>query len=86
GSYDLVKNYFNTHQDALTTSEVLPEAVCDGLSAAIQIRGRQTVASRADIEPEPPSPGECPQPANPEAPRQGCVCSLNGCFLPDSGS
>jgi hypothetical protein len=87
-SYDQVRDYLNTYRDSLTsTSDILPDTLCDGLSFGEDFRARQANASKQDIETAPP-PANCPQPRHPDAPRQGCICPVGGgrCELPDGGT
>lgn len=86
-SYELVKDYLNTHQDSFLTDEVLPDVPCSALSLASEFDARQVTLSKADIVDVDP-PVECPQPRHPSAPRQGCVCQPDGttCVQPDGGS
>jgi hypothetical protein len=87
-SYDQVRDYLNTYRDALTsTSSILPDTPCDGLSFAEQYVARQASAGKQDIETA-PDPTDCPQPRHPDAPRQGCTCPDGGgrCELRDGGT
>lgn len=86
-AYGEVVQYLNTHQDMLsTTSAKLPNTPCDSLSIGIAFQARQATASAGDVVTTQP-PVDCPEPRNPLAPRQGCVCPDGGglCVLPDGG-
>jgi hypothetical protein len=49
-SYDQVKDYLSTYRDAITsTSDILPDTPCDGLSFGEEFRARQASASKADV-------------------------------------
>lgn len=76
--YDNVVQYLNTYQDTLsTTSDKLPGQTCDSLSFAADFTAAQAVATAQDIVPA-NKPVDCPQPRNPDAPRQGCTCPDGG--------
>ncbi len=88
--YQTVTGYLNTHQDSLsTTSQKLPNTPCDSLSIGIAFEALEATADAGDLV-SVQSPVDCPEPSNPNAPRQGCVCpdpSVGGpCVLPDGGA
>jgi hypothetical protein len=93
GSWDVVKGYLNNYLDILSTPytttpppDMLPP--CDALSYGLQFRSVQVFAHASDVRTtaSPPNPS-CPEPKHPAAPRQHCVCSVDGnsCTLPDAG-
>jgi hypothetical protein len=76
--YQVVKSYINTNLDALSNSDQwFPTTPCDGLSAGIGFRARQATALAGDIRPA-IDPVECPNPLNPNGPKQGCDCDAGG--------
>jgi hypothetical protein len=87
GSYDALIEFFNITRDVLSsTADKLPNTPCDALSIGYSLRARSATADINDIvDAEPPL--ECPQPKNPNAPRQGCTCQTDGsCSFPDGGA
>jgi hypothetical protein len=88
GTFNTVKNYLNTYQDALSSDTTAPPTTkCDALSYGHTFRAAQITADMNDVKPTKPF-ALCPQPTHPGAPRQGCVCSPDGstCTVPDGGS
>ena len=85
GTFDQVKDYLNVHKDAIQSDDrILPQTPCDSLTFAEDIKARQATANPLDIEQDEPWT-ECPQPRNPDAPRQGCICSPSGGGCPRDG-
>lgn len=77
-AYSTLSSYVATFGDILaSTKELLPDEDCDAMSLGMAFRGRQVTARAADIVDADP-PKECPDPKNPEQPRQGCTCSSDG--------
>lgn len=88
--YDNVKGYLNTNQDTLSSTDAkLPNTPCDSLSVGIAFEALEATADAKDLV-SVQTPVDCPQPRNPNAPRQGCVCpdpKVGGpCVLPDGGA
>ena len=87
GTFNTVRDYLNTYQDSLSNdSNAPPDTQCDALSFGTVFRAAQVTADKNDVLPTKPFT-TCPQPAHPDAPRQGCKCSADGssCSLPDGG-
>ncbi len=88
--YQNVVGYLNTNQDTLSSTDAkLPNTPCDSLSIGIGFEALQATADATDVV-KVQDPVDCPQPANPLAPRQGCVCpdpKVGGpCVLPEGGA
>lgn len=72
--YRLLLTYIENNGDALVGSrERLSSVPCDGLTFGMEFTATQ-VATSADKIVEVPAPEVCPDPANPELPRQGTPC------------
>jgi hypothetical protein len=78
GTFDTVKNYLNTYQDSLSTDSNAPATTpCTALSYGHTFRAAQITADMNDVKATKPFT-LCPQPTHPDAPRQGCTCSVDG--------
>jgi len=78
GSYNALVQQVTTSADALAgTNDILPSADCDALSFGAKFQARQAAATAANIA-DSSAPADCPNPKHPGAPRQGCICNLQG--------